>query len=90
MTERKKVEVNGIEFDVSTEKLAGWHVFQLLKQARQNTNDYEQIDAVMEIVTYITGLTVDEFVDMCGGEDMPITDIMQTATALIMEAYPKN
>lgn len=85
-----KCSVQGIEFDVLTEKLGGWHVFNLLKKTRQVEDDYEKVSALIEIACYITGLSEDEFVEKCGGEDAPIAVIVGVATELIQEAYPKN
>ena len=89
MAERN-IEALGVEFTVDTEKLGGWHVFNLLKQAQSVTNSYEQVAALLEIACYITGLDEQEFVERCGGEDAPVQNIVATATEIITKAYPKN
>ena len=86
----KRVEVNGIGFDVLEDKLGGWHVFNLLKEVRTADDDYSRVAKLIEICCYVTGLQESEFVDKCGGEDAPISDVVQTAVDLITEAYPKN
>lgn len=83
-------EVQGIEFAVKPEKLNGWHVFNLLKKVRVEQDDYAKVDALIEIACYITGLSEDEFIAKCGGEDVPIADVVSIATELITKAYPKN
>ena len=90
MAERKQYEVQGIEFDVNADKLAGWKVFNMLKEARDADDEYDKVSAVMGIACYITECTEGEFVDKCGGEDAPVADIINVATQLIMAAYPKN
>lgn len=89
MAERN-IEVQGIPFHVETKKLSGWHVFNLLKKAKLAFDDYEKVSALVEIACYITGLSEDEFVEKCGGEDAPIQVVVSIATELISEAYPKN
>ena len=86
----KRIEVNGKTFDVQESKIAGWHVFDLLKKTRQTDDDYERVALLLEVACYITGLQESEFLDKCGGEDAPIVDVVQTAVGLITEAYPKN
>ena len=86
----KRIDVNGLAFDIDEQKLGGWHVFQLLKNVRTIEDDYEKVSLLLEIACYITGLTEDEFIGKCGGEDTPIVEIVQTAVSLIQEAYPKN
>ena len=83
-------EVMGIGFDVITEKLTGWHVFNLLKKTRIALDDYEKVAALIEIACYITGLEEQEFIEKCGGDDVPVADVVAIATGLITQAYPKN
>ena len=83
-------EVGGVEFVVISEKLNGWHVFGLLKKVRLEEDDFAKVDALIEIACYITGLSVDEFIAKCGGEDVPVADVVSIATELITKAYPKN
>lgn len=89
MAERK-YEVMGIEFEVIPEKLGGWHVFNLLKAVRTCEDDFDKVSALMEIACYITGMSEDEFVQKCGGDDVPVADVVGIATELITKAYPKN
>ena len=86
----RDIEVMGIEFAVNTEKLSGWHVFNLLKKAKTVTDDYERVSAVIEIACYITELDEAEFIERCGGDDAPVQTVVQVATELIAAAYPKN
>jgi hypothetical protein len=86
----KRIEVNGLAFDVDEKKLGGWHVFQLLKNVRAIDDDYEKVTLLLEIVCYITDTSEAEFIGKCGGEDAPLVDVVQTAVSLIQEAYPKN
>lgn len=86
----KRIEVNGISFDVLEEKLGGWHVFNLLKDVRTSDDDYNRVAKLIEVCCYITGLDENGFIEKCGGDDTPITDVVQTAVDLITEAYPKN
>lgn len=88
MTER--IEVEGIEFEYEPERLKGWRAFQLLKQSREATDDYERVENVLAIACYIADMSIDDFVDKCGGEDTSIEFIVKVASGLIAGAYPKN
>ena len=90
MAKRNKVEANGVSFAVIPERLSGWHVFKLMKDAQTAQNDYERVSLLVEIACYLTGLSEEAFVDKCGGEDAPIENVVATATELISAAYPKN
>ena len=88
MTER--INIEGIEFEYDTERLKGWRAFQLLKQSRAAKDDYERVDNVLAIACYIADMSIDEFVDKCGGEDTNIEFIVRVASELIAGAYPKE
>lgn len=88
--ETERHEVSGVEFDVIKERIESWRAFQLFKTVQQAEDNVVKIDAVMEIACYITDMQLDEFIDKCGGVDVPIMKIIETASTLIAQAYPKN
>ena len=88
MTER--IEVNGVEFDILTERLNSWKAFQIMRDARATEDDYERTSALMEVTCYITGLDESEFIDKCGGADTSIMDVFKFVSEIIKAAYPKN
>lgn len=90
MGKRKTVEVEGVEFSVIAEKLGGWHVFNLLREVRTADDDYAKVSILLEIACYITGMTEDEFISACGGDDAQVSQVVSIATGLITQAYPKN
>ena len=88
--EFERYEVKGIWFDVNKQRVGSWHMFQLFQRAQKAADDFDKIDAVMSIACYITNLEPDEFIERCGGEDAPLTDVLEIASNLIAAAYPKN
>lgn len=88
--ETERHEVLGVEFDVNKERVGSWRMFQLFQAAQKSVDDFDKIDAVMSIACYITDMTADEFIEKCGGEDAPLTKVLEIASTLISEAYPKN
>lgn len=86
----ERVEVEGIAFDYEPERLKGWKTFQLMSKTRDSSDEYERVESVVEIVCYIAGITVDEFVDKCGGEDTSLEKVVRIASEFIAEVYPKN
>ena len=90
MAERKTVTVNGEEFPVLTNKLGSWKVFRMLAAARKEEDEYEKAMDMLYIALFITGLSEDEFVEKCGGDDASVAQVLETAATIIAEAYPKN
>lgn len=88
--EFERYEVQGRQFEVAKQRIGSWRAFQLLKEAEQAEDIYGKIDAVMSIACYITDMQIDEFIEHCGGEDTPMTDVLQIASELVAAAYPKN
>lgn len=88
--ETERHEVCGVEFEVIKERIGSWHVFQLFQEAQKTVDDFGKIDAVMKIACYITDSTPEEFIAKCGGEDAPLTNVLEIASTLIAESYPKN
>ena len=89
--ETERVKVEGITFNVNKDRLGGWHAFKLLSKANEGgENNFAIVDAFLELACYITGLTEDDFIKKCGGEDVQVQRIIEIIVELVKRAYPKN
>ena len=86
----ERIEVEGLAFDYEPERLKGWKTFQLMSRSREAQDEYARVEAVVDIVCYIAGLTVEEFIDKCGGEDTSVETVIRIASEFITGVYPKN
>ena len=85
------IVVDGHEFTINNKRLRSWVAFNHLRNIRsKDTDDYDRIAYMMQLVEYITGRSEDDLVKMCGDEDAALIDVINLVNKLIVAAYPKN
>ena len=83
--------MDGNTFTIENKKLQSWTAFDLLRKFQaKETQDYDRVAALVQLVEYITGTTEKELVGLCGGEDASLVEVVTFAQKIITAAYPKN
>lgn len=85
----REVEVFGHRIVIDITKLQTWRAFKLIRMI-DNGNEVEKVDGAVEFAVMVSDKTEDEIVEMLGGDDATVMDVVQFAMAIIMECAPKN
>lgn len=83
------VEVMGHRVKVDMGRLQTWRAFKLVRLIDEG-NDLERIDAAVAFAELVSDKDEDEIVEMMGGDDATIMDVVAFSLAIIQAVYPKN
>ena len=90
MDNTRIIEVEGMTITVDTVKTGSWGAFQLLKKARQETDELDQYQALVELIEYATDTTEAEVVEHLGGDNAQFLEVVRVMATIAGEIYPKN
>ena len=85
------VVVNGHEVHVSTEAATSWAAFRLLRTlSAESADNIAKMDAALRYAQLVSNLDEDGLVEVAGGQDVQISDVMDVVAQIIAAASPKN
>lgn len=85
------VVVNGHEVHVSTKAATSWGAFKILRVlSSEGEDNIAKMDAALAYAKLVSGMTEDELVDVAGGGDVQIEDVMDVVAQIIAAVSPKN
>ena len=91
MESTEKKEIDGLEFTVDRDKAGSWGALKMLRRARDLQDDgVGQLDALLELVGYVTDVDVEAIVAHCGGDSAQVKDVAILTGKIISECFPKN
>lgn len=86
----RKVEVDGMEVTVYTERINTWKAFRLMRRIG-TTFDVDSAFAMFEFLEYVTDATEDAIVAHLGGDEKStIVEVATFASKILAECAPKN
>ena len=85
----KEVEVLGHQVNIDMGRLQTWRAFKLVRKIDEG-NDLERIDAAVAFAELVSDKDEDAIVEMMGGDDATIMDVVGFSLAIIQAVYPKN
>lgn len=89
--ESKLITVGGHEFKVYPSRFMHWKAFRLVALMDDTeVSEFQKIDAALALVTYVTDMTADEFIERLGGDTTNVKEIMTACAEIIAEVAPKN
>ena len=87
----KTIEVDGHTITVKPKRIASWVAFDVVRKINnKNATDFDKITNIFRLVEYITGLSEQDIVEMAGGEEAALNDVVALANNIIVAVYPKN
>lgn len=87
--EYKAVEVGGLAVRIYPERAADWHTFGIIRRVGDMTQ-FEQLDAMFEIIAHCTDQTEQSIVSHLGGETAKADEVIALAIEIIQAATGKN
>lgn len=83
------VTIDGLAVRIDRAKMSDWKTFNILRHA-SSMNQYEQIDALFQVIEHATDQTEKSIVEHLGGETAQAADVLNLCARIITESTPKN
>ena len=83
------VTIDGLAVRIDPVKLADWHTFSIIRRM-QGAGQFQQLEAMFEIIEYATDQTEASIIAHLGGETAKAEDVIAIASKIIEAATPKN
>lgn len=84
------VVIDGLAVHVDQERMSDWKTFSILRKVSGSENQYDQVDALLEIIGHATDQTEESIVRHLGGETARAEDVIALCVKIIQAVSPKN
>lgn len=85
----REVDVDGIHVRVNNNAVRSWKAFDLLSTIGDELTPLA-VRKMVDFIELTTDMTEAKLLDLCGGEYASVDDVVQLASKIIMNCYPKN
>lgn len=87
----RPVTVRGLKIEVNDEFVNSWRAFELMLEFNRDDIDvFRKLALSFELIEEATDITKEEIVEAVGGPMSPAEKVMETASEIMQEVFPKN